>query len=96
MAKGYSQVQGVDFDETYSPVARFETVRVFLALASQLQLPGYQFGDKSAFLNGTLEDEVYVSQPEGFVIYGSEDKEYRLIKALYIYQVSSSCQTSVF
>ena len=83
MAKGYSQVQAVDFDETYSPVARFETVRVFLALAAQLQLPVYQFDVKSAFLNGTLEEEVYVSQPEGFVIFGSEDKVYRLIKALY-------------
>lgn len=70
VVKGYSQMPGIDFDETYTPVARFETVRIFLALAAQLQLPVYQFDVKSAFLNGTLEEEVYVSQPEGLVLNG--------------------------
>lgn len=74
---------GIDFDETYSPVARFETVRVFLALAAQLQLPVYQFDVKSAFLNGTLEEEVYVTQPEGHILDGKKKKVYRLTKALY-------------
>ena len=54
-----------------------------MAFAAQLQLPVYQFDVKSAFLNGNLEEEVYVSQPEGFVISGCENKVYRLRKALY-------------
>ena len=83
VAKGYAQHQGIDFDETFSPVARFETVRTVLCLAASLKLPIYQFDVKSAFLNGELEEEVYVSQPEGFVIQGSETKVYRLKKALY-------------
>ena len=83
VAKGYAQHQGIDFDETFSPVARFETVRTVLCLAASLKLPIYQFDVKSAFLNGELEEEVYATQPEGFVIQGSETKVYRLEKALY-------------
>ena len=83
VAKGYSQEQGIDYEETFSPVARFETVRVFLALAAQLKLPVYQFDVKSAFLNGDLEEEVYVSQPQGFVIGDTKNKVYKLNKALY-------------
>jgi len=78
--KGYSQQEGIDYEETFSPVARFETVRTFLALAAQLSWLVYQFDAKSAFLNGDLEEEVYVSPPEGFVISGQEDKVYRLKK----------------
>ena len=83
VAKGYSQQQGIYFEDTFSPITRFETMRVVLSLATQLQLPVYQFDVKSAFLNGTLEEEVYVSQPLGFVIDGCEDKVYKLRKALY-------------
>ncbi|GKD84513.1 retrovirus-related pol polyprotein from transposon TNT 1-94, partial [Tanacetum coccineum] len=83
VAKGYSQEQGIDYEETFSPVARFETVRIFLALAAQLKLPVYQFDVKSAFLNGDLDEEVYVSQPQGFVTGDSENKVYKLNKALY-------------
>ena len=64
-------------------MARFETIRLLLALAAQLRWKVYQFDIKSAFLNGELEEEVYVSQPEGFVIDGKEEKVYRLRKALY-------------
>ena len=83
VAKGYAQQLGVDFEETFSHVACFETVRVFLALAAQPGQPIHQFDVKSAFLNGELEEEVYVAQPEGFIIGGKEDKVYRLRKALY-------------
>lgn len=83
VVKGYSQQQGIDFEETFSPVARFETMRVVLALATQLHLPVYQFDVKSSFLNGDLEEEGYVSQPQGFVINGDENKVFRLRKALY-------------
>ena len=83
VVKGYAQQQGIDYEETFSPVARFETVRMFLALAAHLKWPIYQLDVKSAFLNGDLEEEVYVVQPEGFVVEGMEDKVYRLKKALY-------------
>lgn len=83
VAKGYAQNPGIDYDETFSPVARFETVRMLLSLAAKLKLPLYQFDVKSAFLNGNLEEEVFVSQPEGFVVNGKEHKVYKLKKALY-------------
>ena len=82
VAKGYSQQQGLDFEETFSPVARFETVRTFLALAAQFQWHVSQFNVKSCFLNGEVE-EVYVVQPEGYVMSGEESKVYRLKKAQY-------------
>ncbi|KAK9111245.1 hypothetical protein Scep_018764 [Stephania cephalantha] len=82
VAKGYAQQYGIDFEETFSPVARFETVRLILALAAQLQWMVYQFDVKSAFLNGELHEEVYVAQPEGFEK-GNETKVYKLRKALY-------------
>ena len=83
VAKGYAQHEGVDFEETFSPIARFETVRVFRVVAAQLGWPIYQFDVKSAFLNDELEEEVYVTQPEGFVIKGEANEVYRLRKALY-------------
>jgi hypothetical protein len=83
VAKGYAQQYGIDFEETFSPVVRFETVRLVLALAAQLQWPIYQFDVKSAFLNGDLHEEVYVTQPEGFIKEGNETKVYKLKKALY-------------
>lgn len=83
VAKGYAQQQGVDFQETFAPVARFETVRTLLALAAQLKWPVYHLDIKSAFLNGELYEDVYVTQPEGFIVNGQEDKVYKLKKALY-------------
>jgi len=83
VAKGYAQQEGVHFDETFSHVARFETVRVFLVLAAQLKWSVYQFDVKSAFLNVELKQEEYVAQPEGYVAKGEEEKVYRLKKALY-------------
>lgn len=83
MAKGYSHRQKVDFEELFSPVARLETVRVLLAISSQQQWPIYQLDVKSAFLNGEVQEDVFVDQLEGFVIEGSKDKVYKLRKALY-------------
>lgn len=83
VAKEYAQKQGVDFDETFSPVARLETVRTFLALAEQLQWPIYQFDVKSAFLNGELDEEVYVAQPGGYFVSAEKHNLYMLIKTLY-------------
>jgi len=83
VAKGYAQQEGIDFEETFSLVARFETVRVMLALAAQWKLKVFQLDVKSAFLNGDLQEEVFVEQPLGFVKAGEEGKVYKLQKALY-------------
>ncbi|KAM1198763.1 hypothetical protein FF2_010062 [Malus domestica] len=83
VAKGYTQKPGIDFIETFAPVARLDTIRTLIALAAQKGWKLWQLDVKSAFLNGVLEEEVYVDQPDGFVIKGAEDKVYRLRKALY-------------
>jgi hypothetical protein len=83
VAKGYVQRQGVDFEEVYAPVARIESVRLVLALAAHVGWTVHHMDVKSAFLNGELQEEVYVSQPPGFVIAGEEMKVLRLHKALY-------------
>uniref|UniRef100_A0A2N9IVF1 Uncharacterized protein n=1 Tax=Fagus sylvatica TaxID=28930 RepID=A0A2N9IVF1_FAGSY len=83
VAKGYAQQPGVDFHETFALVVRMETIRTVLALAAQMELQVFQLDVKSAFLNGDLEEEVYVEQPKGYVKKGKEDQVYRLRKALY-------------
>ena len=83
VAKGYVQQPGIDFDEVFAPVARMESVRLLLALAAHERWPVHHMDVKSAFLNGVLEEEVYVTQPPGFVIPGQEGKVLRLKKALY-------------
>ena len=71
VAKGYSQVEGLKFDETYTPVARLESIRILLDYATYHDFKLYQMDVKSAFLNGPIKEEVYVEQPPGF-----EDSEY--------------------
>jgi len=83
MAKGYAQQYGIDFEDTFSPVACFETVRLVLSLTTQLQWLVYQFDVKSVFLQWKLEEEVYVAQLEGFIKEDYETKAYRLKNALY-------------
>uniref|UniRef100_A0A251VAV7 Putative zinc finger, CCHC-type n=1 Tax=Helianthus annuus TaxID=4232 RepID=A0A251VAV7_HELAN len=83
VAKGYVQRKGVDFEEVFAPVARLETIRLILAIAAKEGWPVYHLDVKSAFLNGELQEEVYVSQPDGFVIAGKERMVYKLHKALY-------------
>src|SRR3954471_9565848 len=66
VAQGYTQIEGIDFGETYAPVARLESIRVILAFANHNNILLYQMDVKSAFLNGEIEEEVYVLQPPGF------------------------------
>ena len=66
VCKGYSQVEGIDFEETYAHVARLEAIRMFLALSCHTNLKVYQMDVKSAFVNGKLEEEVYIEKPTGF------------------------------
>jgi hypothetical protein len=83
VAKGYLQVKGLDFDETFAPVARLESIRILLAYATHRYFKIYHMDGKSAFLNGPIKEVVYVEQPLGF-----EDEEYpnhvyKLYKAIY-------------
>nr|GEX32688.1 uncharacterized mitochondrial protein AtMg00810-like [Tanacetum cinerariifolium] len=83
VAKGYAQEEGIDFEESFSPVARLEAVRIFIAYVAHKSFPIYQMDVKTEFLNGPLKEEVYVAQPDGFVDPDHPDKVYRLRKALY-------------
>ncbi|GJR51922.1 retrovirus-related pol polyprotein from transposon TNT 1-94 [Tanacetum coccineum] len=83
VAKGYAQEEGIDFEESFAPVARLEAVRIFVAHAAHKSFPIYQMDVKTAFLNGPLKEEVYVAQPEGFVDLDHPEKVYLLRKALY-------------
>ncbi|KAG9447534.1 hypothetical protein H6P81_013662 [Aristolochia fimbriata] len=83
VAQGYTQVEGVDFDEIFAPVARLESIKQLLALASSLKIKLHQMDVKSAFLNGYLAEEVYVEQPKGFVAPDHPDHVFHLTKALY-------------
>ncbi|GKD07703.1 retrovirus-related pol polyprotein from transposon TNT 1-94, partial [Tanacetum coccineum] len=83
VAKGYNQQEGIDFEESFAPVARLEAVRLFVAYATHKSFPVYQMDVKTAFLNGPLKEEVYVNQPDGFVDRHHPDKVYHLKKALY-------------
>nr|GEX59178.1 ribonuclease H-like domain-containing protein [Tanacetum cinerariifolium] len=67
VAKGYAQEEGIDFEESFAPVARLEAVRIFVAYAAHKSFPIYQMDVKTAFLNGPLKEEVYVAQPDGFI-----------------------------
>ena len=83
VAQGYTQIEGIDFGETYAPVARLESIRVMLAFANHNDILLYQMDVKSAFLNGEIEEEVYVKQPPGFEDPKNPDMVYKLHKALY-------------
>ncbi|GJY46279.1 putative ribonuclease H-like domain-containing protein [Tanacetum coccineum] len=82
-AIGTKWEEGIDNDEVFSPVARIEAIRIFLAFASYMGFIVYQMDVKSAFLYGTIEEEVYVSQPPGFVDPKHPKKVYKVVKALY-------------
>nr|GEZ56144.1 retrovirus-related Pol polyprotein from transposon TNT 1-94 [Tanacetum cinerariifolium] len=83
VARGYRQEEGIDFEESFAPVARLEAIRIFLAYAAHKNMVVYQMDVKTAFLNGNLREEVYVSQPDGFVDPDNTNHVYKLKKALY-------------
>jgi hypothetical protein len=83
VVKGYSQRPGIDYGEVFAPITLLETIRMVISLAAQNKWKIYQMDVKSAFLNGILEEEIYVEQPMGYVIKGGEEKVLKLKKALY-------------
>ena len=83
VAKGFTQVEGIDYEETFSPIVKFQSIRTFAALVACRDLELHQMDVKTAFLNGELEEEIYMKQPEGFVAQGHDDEVYKLNRALY-------------
>nr|GEY53078.1 retrovirus-related Pol polyprotein from transposon TNT 1-94 [Tanacetum cinerariifolium] len=83
VARGYRQEEGIDFEESFAPVARLEAIRIFFAFVAHKNMVVYQMDMKTAFLNGNLREEVYVSQPNGFVDPDNPNHMYKLKKALY-------------
>nr|GEU33160.1 retrovirus-related Pol polyprotein from transposon TNT 1-94 [Tanacetum cinerariifolium] len=83
VAQGYSQKEGINYDETFAPVARMDAIRIFLAFEIYMNIKVYQMDVKSAFLNGKIKEEVYVKQPPGFKSSEFPEYVYKLDKALY-------------
>jgi hypothetical protein len=83
VAKGYTQKEGEDFFDTYSPVVRLTRIRVLISLAASYGLTIHQMNVKTTFLNGELEEEIYMDQPDGFITNGQEGKVCKLLKSLY-------------
>ncbi|GKF29059.1 retrovirus-related pol polyprotein from transposon TNT 1-94, partial [Tanacetum coccineum] len=83
VAHGYHQEKGIDFEESLAPVARLDAIRIFIAYAAHMNMIIYQMDVKTTFLNGILREEVYVSQPDGFVDQDNLNHVYKLKKALY-------------
>ena len=81
--KGYKQREGLDYFDTYSPVTRINSIRMILAIAALRNLEVHQMDVKTAFLNGDLDEEIYIAQPEGFTTPGHERKVCKLVKSLY-------------
>ena len=80
VARVFTQKPGIDFYETFSPVDRLETIRTVIVVAAQKKWKIFQLDVKSTFLNGKLDEEIYVKQPQGFFVQGGEEKVYRLKK----------------
>ncbi|GJZ13309.1 retrovirus-related pol polyprotein from transposon TNT 1-94 [Tanacetum coccineum] len=97
VAQGFKQEEGIDFEESFAPVARIEAIRIFIAYVAHKNMTIYQVDVKTAFLNGELKEEVYISQPEGFVDQDNPSHVYKLKKALYgLKQAPRACPRGIF
>ena len=96
VAKGYAQKYGIDYDEIFSPVVRFSSIRLLLAFAVQRDFLIHQMDVETAFLNGKLDEEIYMQQPEGYVKPGEEHLVCKLEKSLYGLKQSSRCWNKAF
>ena len=82
VSRGFSQIEGIDYEETFAPVARYASIQTILALSVQMGWHIHQLDVKTAFLNGVIEEEVYIEQPEGFEVFSSESHVCKLNRAL--------------
>lgn len=96
VAKGYSQKYGADYDETFSPVVRFNSIRTLLSFAVQNNLHVHQMDVVTAFLNGHLDEEIYMEQPEGYIKSGEESLVCKLKKSIYGLKQSPRCWSKTF
>lgn len=94
VAKGFTQRQGIDFNKTFSPVVRFDSIRLILTMAVQENLIIKQFDVKTAFLNGEIEESIYMKQPNGF--HDGTNRVCKLLKSLYGLRQSSRCWNKKF
>lgn len=83
VVKGFAQKKGIDFDEIFSPVVKMSSIQIVLSLAACMDLEVEQMDVKTAFLHGSLEEEIYMEQPEGFQVNGKEHMVCRLKRSLY-------------
>ena len=83
VARGFTQQPDIDFNETFAQVTCMDTIRTILAIAAQNKWPVYKMDVKSAFLNGYIDEEVYVEQPQGYEVPRQEHKVYKMKKELY-------------
>ncbi|GJS18925.1 retrovirus-related pol polyprotein from transposon TNT 1-94 [Tanacetum coccineum] len=97
VARGYRQEEGIDFEESFALVARLEAIRIFIAYAAHKNMTVYQMDVKTAFLNDILREEVYASQPDGFVDQDNPNHVYKLKKTLYgLKQAQQACPRGIF
>ncbi|GJR77307.1 retrotransposon protein, putative, ty1-copia subclass [Tanacetum coccineum] len=97
VARGYRQEEGIDFEESFAPVARLDDIQIFLAFAAHMNMIVYQMDVKTSFLNDILREEVYVSQPDGFVDQDNPNHVYKLKKALYgLKQAHRACPRGIY
>jgi hypothetical protein len=83
VARGFSQIEGADYDETFTPVVRYTYIQSIIDIAAEMGWRIHQMDVKTAFLNGFIEEEVYIEQPQGFEVLGRESHVCLLRKALY-------------
>ncbi|GJY18097.1 retrovirus-related pol polyprotein from transposon TNT 1-94 [Tanacetum coccineum] len=97
VTRGYHQEEGIDFEESFAPVARQEAIRIFIAYATYMNMIIYQMDVKTTFLNGILQEEVYVNQPDRFIDQDNPNHVYKLKKALYgLKQAPRACPRGIF
>jgi hypothetical protein len=96
VATGFSQIEGIDYDETLAPVARYISIRSIMAIAAKMGWKIHQMDVKTAFLNGFIKEKVYIEQPQGFEVLGRESHGCLLKKALYgLKQAPRACYSRI-
>ena len=96
VAKGYTQKEGIDYDETFSPVAMLKSIRILLSIATDYDYEIWQMDVKTAFLNGNVEEETYMLQPEGFIAKNQEHMVCKLKRSIYGLKQASRSWNIIF